>query len=126
MSAVSSKWYVTRIEGQNVYLSPVCRGIENREWASSTPGGSMNMYITNQAALDQFEVGQEYTGLFEHSPKPVRGDGHKADEYVDHPAYAPSKAIYLCKTCGAYAYLNEDGTPNWSRHDETYAAPASE
>lgn len=118
--AVSSKWYVTRTEGQQVTLNPVCRGIENREWASATPGGSMTMFISNPAALAQFEQGQEYEAIFTHVPKPAAGDGHPVDHYEDHPAYDPSKTLHICKTCGSYAALNEDGSPNWSRHEETF------
>lgn len=121
--SVSSKWYVTKIEGQSVYLSPVCRGIENREWASSTPGGSMQMWISNPTALAAFEVGQEYEGLFTHTPKPMARDGHPVVQYEDHPSYDPTKTLFICKTCGSYAFLNEDGTPNWSRHEENFGAP---
>jgi hypothetical protein len=122
MKNVSSKWYVTKKEGQSVWLSPVCRGIENREWASATPGGSMQMYISNEAALGQFEVGQEWVGLLDLSPKPALGDGHPVDHYEDHPAYDPSKTIHLCRTCGSYAALNEDGSPDWSMHDEHWGS----
>lgn len=122
--SVSSKWYVTKIEGQQVTLSPVCRGVENREWASATPGGSMTMWITNEAALSQFELWQEYTALFEHSPKPVPGDGH-AVRVVEQvaPFELPDgtrKTYYVCGVCGSYASLNEDGTPDWSKHDEVF------
>lgn len=117
--AVSSKWYVTNIEGQQVTLSPVCRGVENREWASATPGGSMSMWISNPAALAQFTVGEEYHAQFEHVRKPVPGDGHRVSqiEVTGH-----GKTYYVCNTCGSYATLNEDGTPNWERHEELFAA----
>ena len=118
--SVSSKWYVTKIEGQQVTLSPVCRGIENREWASATPGGSMTMWITNEAALAQFVLHEEYEFVSEHRPRPSAGDGHPVDQYEDHPSYDPSKTLFICKTCGSYASLNPDGTPDWSKHDETF------
>ena len=118
--SVSSKWYVTKVEGQQVTLSPVCRGIENREWASATPGGSMSMWISNPAALEQFVVGQEYTALFEFAPKPTPGDGHPV-EVVEQAGFN-GKTYYVCGTCGSYAALAEDGTPDWSRHEELFGA----
>lgn len=120
--SVSSKWYVTKVEGQVVTMYPVCRGIENRDWAVATPGGSMTMTIANPKALEQFKVGQEYHALIEFSPKPMPGDGHPVDHYEDHPAYDPSKTLHICKTCGNYARLNEDGTPDWSAHEELFGA----
>lgn len=124
--AVSSKWYVTNIEGQQVTLSPVCRGIENREWASTTPGGSMTMYISNPAALEQFMVGEEYLTRFDFSPKPAPGDGHGVD-VVEQTGWnfatrENDRTYYVCGTCGSYASLNEDGTPNWDRHEELFGA----
>ena len=120
--SVTAKFFVGKIDGPNVYMTPVCRGVENREWASSTPGGSLNLYITNEAALGQFRVGEEYTAVFEHAPKPTLGDGHPVDHYEDHPAYDPSKTIHLCRTCGSYAALNPDGSPDWTKHDEHWGS----
>jgi hypothetical protein len=82
----------------------------------------MQMYISNEAALAAFEVGQEWEGLFTLAPKPALGDGHPVDHYEDHPAYDPSKTIHLCRTCGSYAALNEDGSPDWSMHDEHWGS----
>lgn len=122
--SVSSKWFVSRIEGQTVHLYPVCRGIENREWASATPGGQMSMSITNAAALEQFVVGQEYEAIFRHVPKPAAGDGHQVQQlkmtsFAGTPA---EKTVYVCGVCSQYARLNEDGTPNWTAHDEMFAS----
>ena len=124
--AVSSKWYVTNVDGQSVTLQPVCRGIENREWASATPGGSMTMYISNPAALTQFVKGQEYTALFEHAPKPAPGDGHPV-EVVEQVGWNPKtgandRTYYVCGTCGSYASMSEDGTPDWSKHEELFGS----
>lgn len=123
--SVSSKWYVTKVEGQSVTLSPVCRGVENRDWASATPAGSMQMFITNEAALAQFVEGEEYLTRFDFSPKPKPGDGHPVD-VVTQAGWNPQtgqndKTYYVCGTCGSYASLNEDGTPNWSKHEEMFA-----
>lgn len=122
--AVSSKWYVARVEGQVVYLHPVCRGVENREWAAATPAGQMSMTISNEAALAQFEVGQEYEAIFRHVPKPMPGDGH-AVEVVEQKGWDPktgqnTRTYYVCGTCGSYARLDDDGTPNWEAHEEMF------
>lgn len=126
MPTVSSKWYVTSVEGQQVNLNPVCRGVENREWASATPGGSMTMFITNPAALEQFTRGEEYEVVFTHSPKPLPGDGHDV-EVVEQIGWnsltgSKDKTYYVCGRCGSYASLNEDGTPNWTKHAEIFSA----
>ena len=117
---VSSKWYVIDVEGQKVTLRPVVRGVENREWASATPGGFMEMYISNPAALAQFIKGEEYTGLFEHCAKPAPGDGHPVKQLEQKYAGYPDKIYFVCETCGSYASLNDDSTPNWSRHEELF------
>jgi hypothetical protein len=122
--SVSSKWYVTKVEGQQVTLFPVCRGVENREWASATPAGSMTMYITNEAALSQFIVGEEYLTRFDFAAKPKPGDGHPVD-VVEQAGWNPQtgkndKVYWVCGTCGSYASLNDDGTPNWSKHEEMF------
>lgn len=127
VSSVSSKWYVTKIEAQQVSFSPVCRGVENRTWASATPAGSMTMYISNPDALAYFQVGQEYTGLFEHSPKPTPGDGHSV-EVIEQKGWNPQtgkedRTYYVCGVCGSYASLVDD-QPDWSKHDEVFGAPA--
>ena len=120
--SVSSKWYVSRIDGQTVYLYPVCRGIENREWATATPGGQMSMVIQNEAALEQFKLYEEYEAVFVHKPKPAPGDKHPvslvtAKSFEGTPA---EKTVYLCGTCGNYARLDNEGNPDWSAHDELY------
>jgi hypothetical protein len=117
--SVSSKWYVSRqIEGGNVWLTPVCRGIENREWATATPAGSMQMFIQNEAALAQFEYGKEYEVVFREVPKPLPHDGHPV-MLIENTGFG-DKVYYTCGVCGSYARLNEDGTPDWSAHDEMY------
>lgn len=122
--SVSSKWYVTKIEGQQVHLYPVCRGVENREWSSATPGGSMQMTITNPAALEQFVVGEEYLARFDFAPKPKPGDGHEVDvveQYGWDPQTGKNDKVYwVCGTCGSYARLTEDGKPDWTAHEEMF------
>jgi len=38
---------------------------DNADWSEATPTGSIEMTITNKAALDQFEPGSEYFVNFE-------------------------------------------------------------
>ena len=66
--------------------------------------------------------GEEYEAVFVHRPKPAPGDGHPVDHYKDHPSYDPSKTIHLCRTCGSYASLNSDGSPDWAKHDEIWGS----
>ena len=120
---ISSKWYVSRIEGNTVSLYPVCRGVENREWATATPGGQMSMVIQNEAALSQFAVGEEFEAVFVHKPKPAAGDKHPVFP-VEVKGYTASgeKTYYTCGTCGSYARLADDGSPDWSAHHETFGS----
>lgn len=117
--SVSSKWYVGRIEGQTVYLNPVCRGVENREWATATPGGQMSMVIQNDAALAQFTLYEEYEAVFVHKPKPAPHDGHKV-QVVEQKDSWGDKTIYLCGVCGSYARLSPEGGPDWTAHEEHF------
>lgn len=44
-----------------VNMSPVTADTpENKSWSKYTPGGQLQMYITNPAAFEQFESGKEY------------------------------------------------------------------
>lgn len=126
--SVSSKWCVQRIDGQSVYLFPVCRGVENRQWAQATPSGDMRMLIQNEAALAQFEVGKEYEAIFREVTKPAPHDGHEVD-VVEQRGWNPAtgqndKTYWVCGTCGSYARLDEDGQPDWSAHEEMFAKQA--
>lgn len=118
---VSAKFYVSKVEGQQVSMYPVCRGVENREWASATPGGNLMMSISNPEALAQFTAGEEYSLTFTHAPKPVPGDGHSV-QVIEQTGGWDGKTYYVCQTCGSYASLSEDGTPDWSRHEEIFSS----
>ena len=117
--SVSAKFYVSKIEGQQVNMYPVCRGVENRQWASATPGGNLLMVISNPDALAQFTAGEEYEVLFTHAAKPLPGDGHQV-RAIEQTAQTDGKTYYVCETCGSYASLSEDGTPDWTRHEEIF------
>ncbi len=43
-------------------------GPENKQWAAATPAGTIEMTITNKAALDQFLVGEYVMVTFEPIP----------------------------------------------------------
>lgn len=127
--SVSAKFYVLSPDPQfpaRVVLQPVCRGVENRSWASATPSGRVELYITNEAARGQFVAGQEYEAIFRHVPKPTPGDGHVVEVIEQKAPYSmpdgSEKTYYVCGTCGSYASLNEDGTPDWSKHDEVFGS----
>lgn len=40
-------------------------GEENRSWSKYTPSGSIEMWVTNPAAFEQFEEGKDYILTFE-------------------------------------------------------------
>ena len=44
-----------------ISLSPVYSGSEeNKQFFAATPGGQLNFYTVNEAALAEFEQGKEY------------------------------------------------------------------
>jgi hypothetical protein len=50
-----------------VRLAPV-QGDENKTWTQWTPGGSIELSITNPAAIEAFKVGQDYLVTFTSVP----------------------------------------------------------
>jgi hypothetical protein len=53
--------YEMEMLGGTVRLSPVTSGSEeNKQFYRYTPGGQLVLSTINQAAFDQFEIGQEY------------------------------------------------------------------
>lgn len=59
----------TTVNGSVVSFSAVCRGEENKLWASATPSANLDMTILNKVAAEAFEVGEEYLVTFNHAPK---------------------------------------------------------
>lgn len=59
--SVRAKFICRNIEEANVTLEAVIRDGENVDWSQWTPWGTIQMGITNEAALAQFEIGREYT-----------------------------------------------------------------
>lgn len=51
--------------GETVHLHPVFGDCpENKEWSKFTPGGSVELQISNPPARGKFEVGKEYFADF--------------------------------------------------------------
>lgn len=69
---VTAKFFVKTITrhahqplAAQVELSAVTRGEDNKNWSRYTPSGTITMYVTNAAAIEQFELGKEYIITFE-------------------------------------------------------------
>lgn len=46
---------------RTIHMSPVTADSpENKAWSKYTPGGLLQMHISNPAAFEQFEQGKEY------------------------------------------------------------------
>jgi hypothetical protein len=75
--AVAGRFYVAKTtafaynpDHIAVELNAVCRGEHNREWASATPSGSIQMTITNPSAAAWFRdrLGKEVALRFTDAP----------------------------------------------------------
>lgn len=79
--------------GGRVKLSVVSRGQDNASWAQSTPSGSIEMYIKNEAALGQFEPGDEFSWTSRRRRRPSRGSIRRmiASAYCSWPDPQPPK-----------------------------------
>ena len=79
MPTVRAKFFVQEIAkttyGGRVRLQAVCRGEDNKEWASATPSGQIDMTIRNDIALAQFEPGDEFFVDFTPAPNGEPGMG---------------------------------------------------
>lgn len=75
--SVRAKFFVQEVTrttyGGRVRLQAVCRGQDNKEWASATPAGSIEMTIRNDGALAQYTPGDELYVDFTAAPKGVEG-----------------------------------------------------
>lgn len=60
---------VTTTVGTTVKFSAVCRGQDNKAWASATPVANLEMTILNEVAAKQFTPGEEYFLDFTPAPK---------------------------------------------------------
>lgn len=75
--SVRAKFFVQSVthtsSGGSVKLSAVCRGEDNKTWASYTPSGTIDLMTINQDALDQFKPGDEFYVDFTAAPKDQEG-----------------------------------------------------
>lgn len=118
---VVAKFYVSKLvrhEGaptaDRIELGAVCRGAENKLWASATPWGHIEMGSLNDKATDEFEEGAEYEVTFRRVEKPKPGDGHAPELYSGGRE---------CGRCGMYPDRDfETGKDDWSKHEELYGA----
>ena len=53
------------IQAAEIELVPDYAGDRNKDWSRWTPSGVIRMNVQNPAALEQFQVGQAFTVLFE-------------------------------------------------------------
>jgi hypothetical protein len=124
--SVIAKFYVqklTRHEGaptaDKLEMGAVCRGPQNKAWASATPWGTITMGVLNEAATDYFIEGEEYEVVFRHVAKPTPGDGH--EPIPAHPPWDYEKVSPECEFCGLGLGIHGDydGT---AKHAEIYGA----
>lgn len=59
-------------ESREIEFGVISRGDHAKEWSKYTPSGRATLYVTNPAAIEQFEVGKEYLLTFEPYEKPER------------------------------------------------------
>lgn len=50
-----------------IFIPVYGTGAENADWSKYTPSGKLEMNVTNQKAIDYFELGQDYFLTFEHA-----------------------------------------------------------
>lgn len=76
---VRAKFFVSEVAkttyGGRIRLQVVSRGQDNKEWASATPSGHIEMTIRNDHAIAQFEPGDEFYVDFTSAPKGEEGMG---------------------------------------------------
>lgn len=74
---VRAKMFVQEIAkttwGGRLKMQVVTRGEDNKQWASATPSGELNLTIRNDLALEVFDVGDEFYVDFTPAPKGVEG-----------------------------------------------------
>lgn len=63
--SVAARFYVTNVDypahnptEAKIRLQPVVRGPENAAWSKATPSGSIEMYVSNEDAVDWFRQAQ--------------------------------------------------------------------
>jgi hypothetical protein len=61
--------YTVNFNGVNVILKPVLNDDVNKSFAKWTPGGEIQMSISNPELVEKFKVGQEFLINFEEITK---------------------------------------------------------
>lgn len=81
--AVRAKFFVVevthRVNVTSIKLGAVCRGEDNKEWASATPSGTITMDVLS-AAGGVFKPGDEFFIDFVPAPKGKPGRTDAADD----------------------------------------------
>lgn len=73
---VQAKFWVSEIKHHGAYrgqgdeaatieMKPVFGEGDNADWSKYTPSGKIEMTVTNPAAIEQFELGEEYLLTFD-------------------------------------------------------------
>ncbi len=122
---VIAKFFVQEVErhentptASHIKLGAVCRGKVNAGWASATPGGTIDLWVLNEAATAYFVEGAEYEIRFQRVEPPKLGDGHQPV-----PVTMNTAGDLMCQECGVYAKM-VDGRPDWTAHAEHYGPDA--
>lgn len=69
--SVRAKFICSYKKDDYINFAPVYSGSEeNKEFFKATPGGEIRLFVVNAAAMEQFELGQEYYIDFTPAPKP--------------------------------------------------------
>lgn len=106
VGTVVGKFYVTGVEltgpyGAKVRLSAVSRGARNASWSQATPSGTIELFVSNKAAVAQYlkalhhEGGPEFLVTMTHAPTALPEDGH--------PFEASPKGHYTYPNCAECA-----------------------
>lgn len=129
--SVVAKFFVQKVErydnqpsASSIKLGAVCRGRENRQWASATPWGEITLGTLNDKATEYFEEGQEYLVHFTKVAKPAPGDGHAP---IPAPSWGQDDVELaewvVCEFCG-FSLQRKDGELDWSEHEALYSSKA--
>lgn len=119
--SIKAKFYVASVEhfaggGSRIRMQVVSRGAENKEWASATPSGQLEISLSTKATA-QFVLGKEYYLTFDLAePAPVPGDGHAPEPY--DMGYGST----CCAKCGVYRGKVDGDDDGWASHREHYGA----
>lgn len=110
--SIEARFYVSEIVftayngdgGGKVKLTAVSRGDGNRSWAKATPGGTVELSISNADAIKQFRQwqldGKDVALTFDAVDVAKPTDGHAWEMSRTAPNDYPQPQ--MCRHCGAY------------------------